>query len=90
MKETVMLKLEVEGMKRHMIHAFSQKQEEIVAAIQTACDGFLSSGEMEYQIKQAVERTFNFAIDDFFSRGEGRDLIYRQVKEHFKKVVTQV
>lgn len=84
MKEIVTLRLDVEGLKHQMIHAFSKHSLEIEEQIKKACDNFLNSGELYLAVEREFYKAVNESIKNYFSYGEGS----RLVKEIVEKLLS--
>jgi hypothetical protein len=83
MREIVTLKLDVEGMKHQMVHAFSQHSLEIEQQIKEVCDRYLASGELFLAVEREFHKAVSEAIRNYFAYGDGA----RMVKEVVEKTV---
>jgi len=84
MKDMVFLRLDVEGMKRHMVHAFMDHSKEIEGEIERACDRFVSSGELKRQIEGALNQAITEAVKSYFDYGPGFTAVRESVEKMFK------
>lgn len=75
MKDLCFLELNLEGMKHRMMHAFSAHAEDLKKEIETACELYVSSGRLQKQFNEALDKAVQEELDSFFSYGKGRETI---------------
>jgi hypothetical protein len=78
------IRLEVEGMRLSMLHAFSQLQIDQHAYVKEALEAYCQEGNLKAVFAEAVEKALDQAIREevqkFFTYGEGRKAVVEAIQ----------
>ena len=89
-----MIRLELEGMKQSIIHAFNNLQIQQDAAVRAAVENFCKPEHLNQLINAAVNDVLTHAIKDevnnFYRYGAGRDFIKELVKKRLDEGSTEL
>lgn len=85
------IRLEIDGMKYQIVHAISQHNDELEAALDDAIDRAIASYPFESEImsmaKDAINESIKRSIQEYFMYGEGKEFINRVVAKSVKEIV---
>jgi hypothetical protein len=78
------VRLELEGMRQSILHAFADFQMEQGAYVKKAVEDYCSEGHLRVIFQQEVQRVLDKTIQEevqkFFTYGEGRKIVAEAVK----------
>lgn len=88
--EFPMVKLEIQGLKHQIIHAFADHNQElqsmVEAQLSAAIDNYPFEAEIQRLSKEVISDAIKGALEYYFKFGEGREVIKKSIIEALNKL----
>ena len=88
MKDFPKLRLELEGLKMQVIHAFTSYNQDVQDMVKQELENYLSTDNLKRLVRQTIKESVEWGvkakIESYFKHGEGHHLIDETVAEGLK------